>query len=310
MIRDAFPARQHAMAYGLHNSGGPLGAGLALIVVGQLSGINSIHLPDGLSALATWRFALCAIGLASFAAILLLISVREPARGVDPVEGARDGENVKATARYLWARWPIYISVFSATGLFGIASLSIGVWLPTGLSRLFEQPVEAISQPLGLIQIIAPIIGLGLAIITLTTTLRKAPISSAGFIGALAMILSAIALTTAIFAPSMKVTWMAIAVLAFLHPWIGVVAATILAWFTPSRMMGKVSAINFLMMGFVGMAGGPTLISVIALVLFAGPSAIAYAIVVGAGTAYLLAAVALCGAGFGSGKKNPLNVTS
>jgi MFS family permease len=310
MIRDAFPARQHAMAYGLHNSGGPLGAGLALIVVGQLSAIQNVHLLGGLNALATWRVALCVIGLASLAAVILLASVREPPRSSELIEGARNGEDVRATARYLWARWPVYVSIFAATGLFGIASLSIAAWLPTGLSRLFEQPIEVISQPLGLIQIFAPIAGLGLAIISLTITLRKAPISSAGFIGAVAMMLSAIALAIAIFSPSMKVSWIAIAIVAFFHPWIGVVAATILAWFTPSRMMGKVSAINFLMMGLVGMAGGPTLIPVVALLLFTGPSAIAYALVVGGGTAYLLAAVALCCAGAGSGNKSSLSAAS
>ncbi|MEO6339684.1 MAG: MFS transporter [Caulobacteraceae bacterium] len=309
LIRDAFPARQQPMAFGLHNIGGPLGAGLSLIIVGKLSRMDSIHLPGDWSTLAAWRVALCLVGVASLISVLVLASVRDPGRGSEPAAGARDGANVRATAQYIGARWPIYVSLFSATALYSIASLSIAAWLPTGFSRLFALPIDQVSQPLGLIQIVAPILGLGLAVVTLTALNRKAPIRRIALIGAAAMLLSTLALTTAIFSPARQASWTAITVVAFFHPWIGVVVATMLAWFTPSRMMGKVAAINFLLIGLVGTTFGPTLVPIIAF-LFKGPAAIAYAIAVCGGAAYFFAAVALYFAGAASRNTDRSAVTS
>ncbi len=304
MIRDAFPPRQQPMAFGIHNAGGPVGAGLAVVLVGYLSGMAHLYLPGGLDIGANWRSALLLIGLLSLMSVLLLATIREPSRRLDPLTADKEDPGVKATARFLKSRWPVYVSMFAATALFGIAALSIAAWLPTGLSRLFDQPIDAISRPLGTIQIFAPIAGIIFAVFTLTSLLRKAPIHAAAFIGATAMAVSAIALATAILSPWMPISWIAIAIVAFLHPWIGVVVATMIARFTPGRMMGKVSAINFLMLGLVGMTGGPTLVPVLAMLFFSGASAIAYGIVLTGGLAYLFSAAALYFAGTNSGEKD------
>lgn len=310
MIRDAFPAREHPMAFGLHNIGGPLGNGLALIVVGGLVGMGNLHLPAGLNTLATWRAALCVVGLGGLSSLFLLLTIAEPRRRSDLVTGVEDAASVRATAQHLRSRWPIYASLFAGTGVFGIATLGIGVWLPTALARLFQQPIDHIAQPLGLIQIVAPIAGLGTAVMVLTKSKRRTSIRVTAYAGAVVSVLMAIALTTSLLSPSLRISWIAITVVWFFHPWSGLVCATILAWITPGRMMGKITSINFLMLGLVGMIGGPTLIPIVAGSLFKGPAALSYGLLVCAGAAYLLAAVALSCAAANSDDRKAIVIAS
>jgi hypothetical protein len=96
---------------------------------------------------------------------------------------------------------------------------------------------------------------------------------------------------------------LALAVLLFLAPWSGVTIATLLAQVTPSRMMGKIAAVNFLMLGLVGMVAGPTLNPFLASHLFNGRYALAHGVMLGSGVGFLASGLSLMTAGIAMARR-------
>jgi MFS family permease len=307
MIRDAFPARRRPLAYGINNIGSPLGTGAALLLIGRLSGVLS---PERIAAfpmlaeLSPWRLVLAAVGLGGIPLALLLFTVREPTRPAAVTVNAMGDE---ASVRAVWAHFTrsasVYVPLFASTAFYGVGLNGLLAWIPTALIRSFGVTASLVGQTLGGIQLVAAPVGLAVAGGTLSFLARRQLSATAPIIGGTALVGCAAAIGAWSFTFTLEDGWLALAVLLFLAPWSGVTIATLLAQVTPSRMMGKIAAVNFLMLGLVGMVAGPTLNPFLASHLFTGRYALAHGVMLGSGVGFLASGLSLMTAGIAMARR-------
>lgn len=298
IIRDSIAPRHRPLAFGIHNMGSPLGTGTAMIVVGHLSGWALAgafdHIPV-IGGLGEWRTVLALVGMIGIPIALMVLTIREPARG-DSV-GKEAEATVNAVWRHFKANLAAYIAIFLSTGFYGIGLNGFLAWVPTALARAWEVPASSVGPTIGSIQVIAAPAGLIFSGLILTWVSKRGKQRLVPIFGAAALSLAAVMLVGWSQADKPSTAWTMLCILLFLTPWSGVCIATLLARITPGRMMGKIAAVNFLMLGLVGMIFGPTLNPFLAETFFSGPGAMMNGIGLGSGTAMALSAAMLGAAG-------------
>lgn len=297
LIRDSFPQRQRALAYGIGNMGSPLGTGIALVAIGHVSAwaaAGDLAWLPVVGGLSDWRTTLAIIGLAGVPVALLLLTTNEPDRGL---AGANELEEASIPAVLAWfKKWRgPYLCIYISTAFYGTALNGLLSWAPEALSRGWGAKITSIGPTMGSIQLIAAPLGLLLAGTVITLMRKRRSVAALTIPGTIALGLAA-GLIVLWSQSSLANSWYLMAAILFLTPWAGVTHATLIAQLTPSRMMGKISAINFLMLGLVGMIVGPTLNPFLGS-LFSGNRALLDGVGLGSGVAMLLASavLALCG---------------
>lgn len=291
MIRDAFPPERRSLAFSIYNMGPMLGGGLALLLGGfllQFASSGGLAGVPVLGGLKPWQFVLIVPGLLGVPIALVMFFVREPARRI---EGASISKVTYTDAiRFAWARRGTYGPLWIAICLYGIAIGSQLAWLPEAIARTMGVARPAIGQTLGAINLVAAPVGL-LFWGSVADWLQKrgwvdAPVRVA--IGSTAV--AALITATYPFITDPRVGAMAYGAQTFFFVIFAAAGGATMANLTPGNMMGKLTAIYYLVTNLLGLALGPTVIALVAKLFFDGPKAIGLAYV----TCYVLA-VALAG---------------
>ncbi|WP_322045397.1 MFS transporter [Paraburkholderia sp. J67] len=279
MIRDAFPPERRGLAFGIYNIGPLLGTGLALVLGGYLLKFAAAGHLAGiplLGMLKPWQFVLVVPGLLGIPLALMLWLVREPAR--------RDATSVDKVSygdalRFAWAHKSVYLPLWMAICLYGIAIGSQMAWLPEIIARTMGYSRPAIGQTLGAVGLIASPAGL-LLWGSVADRLRKRGMVDAPVRVAIASTAIA-ALVTAAFPwiQSAQLGIVAYAAQTFFFAVFAVAGGATMANLTPGNMMGKLTALYYLVTNLFGLALGPTVVALVARALFVGPNALGHAFV-------------------------------
>jgi MFS family permease len=280
MIRDAFPPERRGLAFGIYNIGPLLGTGLALVLGGFLLKFAAAGHLAGiplLGMLKPWQFVLIVPGLLGVPLALILWLVREPLRR----DVLHDDKVTYGDAlRFAWERKGVYLPLWIAICLYGIAIGSQMAWLPEIIARAMGLSRPVIGQTLGAVGLVASPAGL-LLWGSVADRLRKrgmvdAPVRVA--IGSTA--LAALITATFPWIQSAHVGVIAYAAQTFFFAVFAVAGGATMANLTPGNMMGKLTAIYYLVTNLFGLALGPTVVAVVARLFFDGPNAIGHAFVV------------------------------
>lgn len=281
MIRDAFPAERRGLAFGVYNMGPMLGSGLALILGAALLNMATSGKLAGiplLGGLKPWQFVLIVPGLLGVPIALIMLLVREPARRDMPANAAR--VTYPDALRFAWQHRGVYAPLWIAICLYGIAIGSQMAWLPEIINRSTGIARPVIGQTLGAVSLVASPLGL-LFWGSVADKLQKkrgwadAPVRVA--MGSTAVA----ALITACFPLIQNPQLGAIAYGAqtFFFVMFAVAGGATMANFTPGNMMGKLTALYYLVTNLLGLAMGPTVIALVAKLCFDGPNALGHAFV-------------------------------
>ncbi|MGF6485852.1 MFS transporter [Paraburkholderia sp. JPY419] len=279
MIRDAFPPQRRSLAFGIYNIGPLLGTGLALGLGGFLLKAASAGAFAGLplvGGLKPWHFVLLVPGLIGIPFAVLLWLVREPARRD---VNAGSGVTYRQALCFAWTNKAVYVQLWVAICLYGIAVGSQMAWLPEIIARTLNVPRPEIGKALGGVALLASPAGL-LILGRIADWLRErgmidAPVRVAAVTTAIA------AIVTACFPliHSMNVGLIAYFVQTFMFSMFAVAGGATMANFTPGNMMGKLTAVYYLITNLLGLALGPTVVALVAK-LFSGPNALGASFVV------------------------------
>lgn len=279
MMRDTFPREQRGRAFGIYHMGPLVGGGTALLVGGTLLALatsGAIRNVPVLGHLKPWQFVIAVPGLFGFVIALLLLTVREPIRlTADEVGVPTFGDAL----RCLRKDWRLHLPLWSATLLFTLAQGGMTGWLPTAIARSWGVPLPQIGHTLGPMQMILAPLGLFLLGSVMDRFTRRgwpeAPVRVAIVCTAIAGL--AIAILPAIGNHLTAAVIYAVAV--FFYACFPMAGGATLAQITPGRLMGKLTALFFLVHNLLGLALGPVVVALLARTLFEGPGAIGYAMV-------------------------------
>ncbi len=164
LISDYFPREQLGRAIGVYSMGISIGAGLALIIGGQVvaavSETGPITVPL-LGEIKAWQAAFIAVGLPGLVVAALLYTVREPPRR-GSLKGGQ-GLSLVETLRFLRGNWRTYACYFGGASVTTIMAYGYMSWVPTFFIRAHGWDIADIGLRYGIVLAISGASGVVLA---------------------------------------------------------------------------------------------------------------------------------------------------
>jgi MFS family permease len=298
LISDHFPPERRARAISAYAMGPYLGAGLALIIGGQVieaaSRFGSIELA-GLGVFEPWQIVFFAVGLPGIVIALLFLLIREPERrGLAP-KSADIG-----LIAFIGRRRTLFLLLFLGFSVFGIAGISFLVWIPAVAIRVHGWSPGDIGLAYGVILLLLSVPGVyvGGWISDLLTTrgLIDAPL-----IVAITVMLSLTPLV--VITPIMDdITWMlaTLSLVSFGFGMLNGLPGTTLQLVVPNQLRGQIIAAYFLIGTMMSLGIGPTIVAFVSDTFLGGPSQIGVSLAIVSGITIVASAAMLnyCREGF------------
>jgi MFS family permease len=139
MITDYFPKKKLATALSVYSMGIYIGSGIAILIGGVLAQLSKdpgmINLPI-VGDVFPWQSIFFLIGIPGFIIVLLLLTIKEPAR-TGLVEG-QDKASFKEVMAYIKANSGAFVLHSLGTGLIAMVTYSASSWVPTFLERVYD----------------------------------------------------------------------------------------------------------------------------------------------------------------------------
>jgi MFS family permease len=225
-------------------------------------------------SLDPWRLTLLLVGAPGLVlAPLFFFTVREPARTHEP----RDYGSTRQAASYLWRERALFGWMFVGMATFAISGAGFLAWTSTLLIRAFDQSAAETGYRFGSIGLVAAVIGavawpllIGLGN---RVGLRQMPV----ILLAIGLGVAAASFAAVGAATSLQSALWGVGVAMFGISASGILPPLIVQNAAPSRMRGRLIAINLMASSLFGLAIGPPLTAAVAEAFYTGPQAIGYA---------------------------------
>lgn len=290
LIPDVVRRERRGMGIALFGLGVYAGAGLALVIGGQVIGLLARHGPVTLplfGVLRPWQAAFLAVGALGLPVAAIAWSMREPDRrdaGVPPP--------VSEVLRHLRAHGGVIAGIGGLWAGVLMAGYSVGAWFPTFMIRTHGWTPVRIGLWFGLIVVVAGASG---AIAGGWLSDRAASWRAGGRVVAVAALALA-ALPFALAFPLVATPSSALALVGlFTFGQAGAAAAapSVLQDVLPGRMRGFASALVLAVVTLLALGLGPTLVALITDRAFGHPAALRWSLAIAVPT--MLGAAALAG---------------
>ncbi len=277
LIADLFDKRHLPIAYSSFLAAPYLGGGMALIaggvVLAKTEAVSSVTLPI-LGPVVGWQSTFLIVGVAGLLPVLLMFTVREPARPIDQQHGSL---SLADGLRFMLVRWRFYAFFFPGMSIAGLVMAMVAAWAPTYLQRTFAMPPAQIGLTYGIYVLLAglaggiagPVVNLWLARRFPRSTMWTACIGPA-------LILAFILLFS--ISRSRDAALVCLALFTFSYSFPLSVAGTSLQIMTPPNLRGLAAGIYLVSNSILGYALGPTLVPLAARYVFGGETHLGEAI--------------------------------
>lgn len=295
LIRDVVPPAARSRAISLYNLVAlNVGTGLAglcaggLMVAAQRGYFADIPF---LNTLRPWQAALFWPGAIGLFASLLVLTIREPARPVRV--GPASGAGFADAIRHVRANAALYATVLGAVAFANMATTGWSAWLPAAIGRRWGLTPPEIGPMLGTMQLILGSIG-AISIGWIMDHFKGRRVDGALRVAAVASLIHLVPAMFTLLAPNLAMLWTGAALKVLINGGVTIVSLVVVAEITPARLIGKVSAVFYLMVNLLGNALGPTVFALVARLFFTGKEAmgqamlVAYPVTIGASVILLL----------------------
>lgn len=300
LISDYFPPKRRARPLGFYAMGVSVGAGVALLIGGQVieHAMNGppVVLPI-VGELFAWQVVFLIVGLPGLAIALVMTTVREPTRHgkvklADASGHVTETISISTAATFLAQRWRAYGGLF--IGMSGATMLGYGFlsWLPALFIRTWQWEIAQVATVQGFVMLIAGPISVNLAGWLADRSFRQGRKDAHMRVF---VKFSAVMLVSAIALPLLPGAWFAVGMLAVNilgSAGLTAVATAALMMMTPNQMRGQVAAIYFMVISITGLTVGPTAIAVLTDYVFQSEADLRYSMSIVAGITGLLAVAA------------------
>lgn len=267
LILDSFRPKHVGYAMSVYKLGVKIGAGLALVIGGVLydyyASIGSLHVPL-LGELAPWQATIVSVGAPGILLALLLLTVREPPRKAMAVN--QDGTTaahlpISAVARFIGARWQVYVTLFLGAAMMAMAGYGNAAWYPEFLFRNYGMSKTAAGTAYGTIIITAGSAGVFFGA-WLADQFRRRGYTDANV--RTILVTSALTIVPAVLAPlagDAELTLLLLWPAEFLgSSYIGVLAVAMVT-ITPNQVRGQITALYIFVTNMLGMTVGVSVLA-------------------------------------------------
>ncbi|KGE02643.1 MFS transporter [Pseudohaliea rubra] len=298
IITDTAERRHLSRALSIYTMGIYIGGGAALIlgglVVRAVLEEPTITLPL-LGEVRAWKTIFFYVGLPGLLLMAVIRrTVREPMRR-DRLRTAVAGKSLPLSDVFAFLRLnrEVLVCHFLGFSLIQLMGNAVGLWIPTFFQRSHGWLVADAGIAFGVVLIIFGPIGALLGGALADRYDRRHGQGGPFVVGALLAALAAVPATasTLVGGPWLALALLALLVLCFSGPIALGVSA--LQQVTPNEMRGQLSAVYLLIVNFLGIGFGPTLVALITDYGFGDDSALGYSLAVVGGGASIAAALLL-----------------
>ena len=290
IIRDGVPREKRGRSVAIWAMGANIGAAIALLAGGAIllaiGDSPAVTLPL-LGTIRAWQLVLICCGLLALPVAALMFSFPEPRR----TGNGAAGTTVAAAIRYLRSRWTVFLPLFFVNGICIIMTVGAGLWLPLMFARSFHLSRPVIGFTLGLMTLFLAMpsqFGAGVIMDWLQKRGVANPIPRFGVI--VTVISFALGVSFPLAGTS-QMAWLLLGGYLLIATSTFTIGTALVARLSPPDMVGKVTSLHFLWVGFCGTLIGGQLYPAVSDLVFhaAGERAIAYALSSVIGTLDLIA---------------------
>jgi MFS family permease len=297
LISDYFPRKKRGRAISFYNMGISVGAGIAMIVGGQIiawvQNSPPIELPV-IGTLYTWQTVFLVVGLPGLVISAMMITVREPVRRdkirLQTSSGVvTDVIPFKEVARYLGQRWRTYGTHFLGMSVLTIIGYGYFFWMPTMFVRTWNWTIPEISLAYGIMNLVFGPIGVNFGGWLADWLYARGHADGhmrATLIGVLLLI------PASVLIPLMPTPQLALIMLVpsllggALSTATGAAALMMVA---PNQMRGQTTALFYFVINLLGLTLGPTAVAMVTDYGFGYDGALRYSLAIVSGVAGIAA---------------------
>lgn len=282
MISDYFPPEKRGRAIAFYTMGISLGAGLAMIVGGELIAFVSSAPKDWLPQLgdmAAWQKVFILVGLPGLLMAAVMLTVREPVRR-ERLSDSKDGAalSFKEVVDFLMKRWKLYGSHFLGMSVVAILTYGFLAWIPQLFVRTWGWTIRDIGLAYGIVTLISGVLAVPFVSGLAAYFERRGRTDVYMRVAWWAAMLGTVG---AVLVPLMPTPQAAVVML--LPVSVGTVAATgagltALMVITPNEMRAQTSAVYYLVVNILGLTMGPTGIALFTDFVFRNDAMLGYSI--------------------------------
>ncbi len=294
LISDYFPRNKRARPIGFYNMGVSLGAGVAMVIGGQIIAwvfeAPPIELPV-VGTLQPWQAVFVMVGLPGLLIALLMATVKEPVRHdkITTADGQPDFLPMKDVMGFLLDRKATYLSLFLGMSVVTIVGYGFLFWIPTMFIRTWGWSIAEVSMAYGLVVLVFGPIGVNLGgwlAQRLYQRGRRAGHMRVTILGAFILVPSAT------LAPLMPTPELALLMLVFVTIGAAIPSATAAAalmMIVPNQMRGQTVAMYYFVTNILGLTIGSSAIAMMTDYVFKDDAALRYSIAWVSGTTGVIA---------------------
>ena len=279
MIADYFPSGARGKALATYNAGVSLGTGFAMVFGGLIITYVSTserHVLPVVGGVAAWQYVFFLVALPGLLVVLLMLTVREPAR--QETSAAAQNLSFRDVLTYLYGRRKIYIPLFLGMSVNTIVGYALFSWIPTSFARVHGWTMGDIGLGYGLIILATGPLGVFIAGSLIDKLLRAGQHNAELKVALLSI---AICLPGVVYLP-LAATGQA-ALIAMIPASIGPAMTTASGSIavinvTPNQIRGQTMALYLLTISLLGLSLGPTAVALLTDYVFADPAMIDWSI--------------------------------
>lgn len=284
LLGDYFPRDRLPLAISFFHVGAVFGSAIAFLLGGAVFQlVTSLPAPDFpvIGTLRTWQLTFIYVGLPGVLVVLLMLSVREPARRL--IRSNDGSVQAKASLRDLFDFYRSNAKTFilhhtgvSSLNLFGWAFV---FWTPTFFERIHGLPSGEASQTFGIIFLIFGPLGT-ISAPFLARFFASRGRKDANILGIMAGAFISIPSILAIqMVSDMSLIWLLYApAMMFVTMPFGLAQGS-LPVITPPHMRAQVAAVYFVVISIIGMGVGPVVAGTITDYVFTGEQGVRYSLI-------------------------------
>jgi MFS family permease len=294
LISDYFPREKRARPIGFYNMGVSVGAGVAMVIGGQVIAwvfkAPPIELPV-VGLLQPWQAVFVMVGLPGLLIAALMATVKEPERHdkLITADGQPEFLPLKDVLRFLLDRKSTYLSLFLGMSVVTIVGYGYLFWIPTMFIRTWGWSIAEVSMAYGAVVLVFGPIGVnfgGWLAQKLYNNGRRAGHMRVTILGAFILV------PAATLAPLMPTPELALVMLVFVTVGAAIPSATAAAalmTIVPNQMRGQTTALYYFVTNVLGLTLGSTAIAMVTDFVFKDDLALRYSIAWVSGTTGVVA---------------------